>query len=91
MECDGYGLCFFITKVPVSGEMKTENLRKQDVQLLLIYCNQIFYIPICYIYILYITDWNIKYANRIWYISCFSILRILRLLDYTNNIDIVYV
>ena len=66
MECDGYGLCFFITKVPVSGEMKTENLRKQDVQLLLIYCNQIFYISIynrleytiCESYMVYILFFN---------------------------------
>ena len=41
--------------------------------------------------LLYITDWNILYENRMWCIPCFSILRILRLLDYTNNIDIIYV
>ena len=49
MEYGGCGSVFFYYKVPVFGELKTENLRKQGVQLLLIYCNQIFYIPICYI------------------------------------------
>ena len=32
MEYGGCGSVFFITKVPVFGELKTENLRKQGVQ-----------------------------------------------------------
>jgi len=44
MEYGGCGSVFFITKVPVFGELKTENLREQGVQPLLIYYKQIFYI-----------------------------------------------